>query len=225
MMGTGYEYDEDMADDDDDYTFDDTCDDYDEVETTEVNAADDGEEEVQRYVVLTEDAVRARQEAETAKVAEILSIPRGFAAVLLRHFKWSAGRVQEEWFSDDARVRAATGLPADDGGVPVVPTAVSRAELSCAICFVQYPAGQTRSAGCAHYYCGECWRSYIRAAVHDGARCLALRCRDPSCHAAVVQELVDVTADATDRERYARFALQSFVEEGSGPGAGGGRIK
>ncbi|CAD6255832.1 unnamed protein product [Miscanthus lutarioriparius] len=224
-MRTGHEYDEDMAGDDDgygeddDYTFDDDSCDYDEVETTEVNAADDGEEAEQRYVVLNEDAVRARQEGETAKVAEILSIPRGFAAVLLRHFKWSAGRIQEEWFSDDARVRAAIGMPADDGGVPV-PTAVSRAEMSCAICFVNYPAGETRSAGCAHYYCGECWRAYIRAAVDDGARCLALRCPDPSCPAAVVQELVDIAADKADRERYARFALRSFVEEGGGGGAG-----
>ncbi|XP_021317848.1 probable E3 ubiquitin-protein ligase ARI8 [Sorghum bicolor] len=228
-MGTaGYEYDDDDDDgygEDDDYTFDDTCDYDDDVQTTEVNAADGAdEEEEQRYVVLTEDAVRARQEAETAKVAEILSIPRGFAAVLLRHFKWSAGRGQEEWFSDDARVRAAIGLPAD--GVPV-PTVVSRAELSCAICFVDHPAGKTRSAGCAHFYCGECWRAYIRAAVDDGARCLALRCPDPSCHAAVVQELVDVAADAKDRERYARFTLRSFVEEGSSGGGagGGGRIK
>ncbi|XP_066334446.1 probable E3 ubiquitin-protein ligase ARI8 [Miscanthus floridulus] len=197
----GYEYDEDMADGEDDYAFEDTCD-YDEVETTEVNA-DDGEEKEQRYVVLT-------------KVAEILSIPPGFAAVLLRHFKWSTARVQEEWFSDDGRVRAATGLPAE-GGLPV-PTAVSRAELPCAICFVEHPAGEMRSAGCAHYYCGECWRAYIRAAVDDGAQC-----PDPSCPAAVVQELVDVAADAKDRERYARFTLRSFVDEGSG--AGGGRIK
>ncbi|KAJ1276723.1 hypothetical protein BS78_05G236400 [Paspalum vaginatum] len=181
-----------------------------------------------RYIVLTEDAVRARQEAETAKVAEILSIPAGFAAALLRHFKWSAARVQDAWFSDEPRVRAAVGLPppADDGAAPAPATATSPAGLVCAICFAWHPAGETRSAACrAHFYCAECWRSYIGAAVGEGARCLSLRCLDPSCSAAVARELVDAAAGGADRERYARFALRSYVEDSGGrikwcPGAG-----
>ena len=173
-----------------------------------------------RYIVLSQDDIRARQEADTAEVAEVLSVPRGFAAVLLRHYKWRAMRVQDEWFSDDRRIRDAVGMPADDGGV-IVPTAHSRERLVCAICFGTFPAGRTRSAACsAHFYCDECWRGYIRAAVEDGPRCLSLRCPDPSCSAAVVRELVDEVADdAEEKARYARFALWSFVDES------GGRVK
>ncbi|CAO2150099.1 unnamed protein product [Urochloa humidicola] len=171
------------------------------------------EEEEQRYIVLTEDVIRARQEADTAKVAEVLSIPTGFAAVLLRHFKWRIGRVQEEWFSDDRRVRDAVGLLADGG---LVPTTRSPRPKFCAICFDEYPAGRMRSAGCSHYYCDDCWREYMCAAVGDGARCLSLRCPDPSCSAAVVRELVDEVADGADRARYAQFWLRSYVEESGG---------
>ncbi|CAN6373440.1 unnamed protein product [Urochloa humidicola] len=174
------------------------------------------EEEEQRYVVLTQDDIRARQEADTAKVAEVLSIPTGFAALLLRHFKWRVGLVQEDWFSDDRRVRHAVGLLADGG---LVPTARSPWPQMCTICFDEYPAGRMRSAGCSHYYCDDCWRGYIRAAVDDGPRCLSLRCPDPACLAAVVRELVDDVAAGGDRERYARFAFRSYVEEN------GGRIK
>ena len=43
-----------------------------------------------------------------------------------------------------------------------------------------------------------------------------MRCPDPACPAAVVQDLVDAAADAADKDRYARFALLSYVEEGGG---------
>ncbi|XP_066338793.1 probable E3 ubiquitin-protein ligase ARI7 [Miscanthus floridulus] len=174
--------------------------------------------EEQRYVVLTEEDIRSRQEADTAKVAEVLSIPPGFAAVLLRHFKWRVGRVQEEWFTDDRRVRGAVGLPPE-----LVPSARGAGpRVVCGICFDEYPAGRTASAGCEHYYCDGCWRGYVRAAVGDGPRCLSLRCPDPSCSAPVVRELVDEVLSAAggsaddDGVRYARFWLRSYVEESGG---------
>ncbi|KAL6654293.1 hypothetical protein ACP70R_007758 [Stipagrostis hirtigluma subsp. patula] len=205
-----------------DYMYDDSdCEsgpaDYDDGEEGEENKVDASPaDKKQQNVVLTEDDVRARQEADTAKVAEVLSISPGIAAVLLRRFKWLPERVQEEWFSDDRRVRDAAGLSGD--GVPV-PMALSTQRLTCAICFNGYAARRTRSAGCSHFYCDDCWRGYVRAAVDDGARCLSLRCPDPPCPAAVVQELVDEVADDAVKALYARFTLRSYVEES------GGRIK
>ncbi|CAD6255817.1 unnamed protein product [Miscanthus lutarioriparius] len=217
--------DDDAAGEDYMYGYYDFYDDDEEAdEQSEGDAAASARDTEQRYVVLTESDLRARQEADTAKVAEVLSIPAGFAAVLLRHFKWRVGRVQEEWFTDERRVRGAVGLPApEDGGggeMILVPCARSPRALVCGICFDPYPAWRTRSAGCGHYYCDGCWGGYVAAAVADGARCMSLRCPDPSCSAPVVRELVDaVPAGAKDRARYARFWLRSYVEES------GGRIK
>nr|XP_034570064.1 probable E3 ubiquitin-protein ligase ARI10 [Setaria viridis] len=152
------------------------------------------------YAVLTEDAILDRQQKAAADVAEVLSIPSSFAVVLLRHFKWRTSRVKEEWFSDERRVRDAVGMPADSVPVPMALT-----------------PGKTRSAACSsHFYCVSCWHGYIHAAVGDGPRCLSLRCPDPACSAAVVQDLVDAVTLAEDKDRYARFALRSFVEDGGG---------
>ncbi|TVU23618.1 hypothetical protein EJB05_25994, partial [Eragrostis curvula] len=171
-----------------------------------------------RYTVLSEDDIRKRQAADVAKVAEVLSIPPDFAVILLRHFKWAPGRVQEEWFSDERRVRAAVGLPESaDGGVGKTAMAVADRRAVCGICFDGYSAGRKLSAGCAaHFYCRACWRGYLRAAVGDGARCLALRCPEPGCSAAVVAGLVGEVADAADKARYAAFALRSYVEDNGG---------
>ncbi|CAL5033495.1 unnamed protein product [Urochloa decumbens] len=174
-----------------------------------------------RYVVLSERDIRDRQNHVTAEVAEILSVPAGFAAVLLRHYEWQATRLKEEWFSgDDRRIRDAVGLPPADGVVVPVPTAVNRQRLVCAICFGSFRAGRARSAACSsHFYCDDCWRGYIHAAVGDGPTSLSLRCPDPSCSAAVVGELVDEVGADEDKVRYAQFALWSFVDES------GGRLK
>ncbi|KAF7081713.1 hypothetical protein CFC21_085626 [Triticum aestivum] len=209
-----YEYDDDddsgSVYDDDEYMSD--------AEETRVHVAP------VTYVVLTEDDVLKRQADDTAGISEVLSIPPAFAAFLLRRYKWMPSNLQDDWFSDDRRVRDAAGLPAD-GSAPVA-TALSPRPLICAICFDRYPAGATRSASCSsHFYCDGCWRGYVGAAVGDGPRCLSLRCPDPACSAAVVGGLVDAVAGAADRERYVRFALRSYVEESGGrikwcPGAG-----
>ncbi|KAG8050325.1 hypothetical protein GUJ93_ZPchr0009g571 [Zizania palustris] len=163
----------------------------------------------QRYAVLSEGDVRERHEEETAKIMEVLSVPSGFAAVLLRHYKWRTDQLlQDEWFQDERRIRDAVGLPADGA----IPTLVNVRRLTCAICFGRYDAGRMRSAGCSHYYCVKCWRGYICAAVGDGPRCLSLRCPDTSCSMAVLRELVDAVAAEKDKQRYARFAFRSYVE-------------
>ncbi|CAN6373428.1 unnamed protein product [Urochloa humidicola] len=183
----------------------------DDAEETEVGASSAIQSTEKSYVILSEDDLRNRQADDTAEVAEVLSIPAGFAAVLLRHYQWHKTRLKEDWFSGhDSRIRAAAGLPPADGGV----VTVSCRRLVCNICFGTFRAGRTRAVACgAHFYCNECWRGYIHAAVDDGAACLSLRCPDPSCSVAVTSELVDAVAVADDKARYAQFALWSYVDE------------
>jgi ariadne-1 len=211
-------------DDDEDYydTYDgDTDEDYynhsdgygcsnDEVDSDEDRADKSTDDE--DYVLEVEDDVRRRQDAAIAKITERLSVPPGLAAALLRRCLWDPEQLENEWFSDDGQRRVCDAAGVSAGGVP---TALNDRDLVCGICFVRYGPGEMRSAGCgAHFYCHECWCGYVRGAVRDGPRCLSLRCPDPRCSAAVLRELVDAVAGEEDRERYAMFAVRSFVEEG-----------
>uniref|UniRef100_A0A0D9XGP3 RBR-type E3 ubiquitin transferase n=1 Tax=Leersia perrieri TaxID=77586 RepID=A0A0D9XGP3_9ORYZ len=167
---------------------------------------------VDRYRILTEDEVRARQDADTAKVGELFAIPVGVAAVLLHHYKWSLDELQDKLFSSSSAA-AATGVSLDVD--PAV--SVNAHPLVCGICFEEHAAGEMRSTGCnSHFYCLTCWRGYAHFAILDGARCLSLRCPDTSCSAAVVRELLDdVITDADDKSRYDNFLLRSYIEEGT----------
>ncbi|RLN34995.1 uncharacterized protein C2845_PM03G06120 [Panicum miliaceum] len=174
-----------------------------------------GEDKVrgEGYDFETEDDVRRCQDEVTARMSELLSVPRGFAAAFLRHCRWDAEQLQNEWLSDERRIRGAVGLAAP--GRSDVPTALNDRPLDCGICFDRYAPGEMRSAGCPHYYCHECWRGYIGTAVGDGPRCLLLRCPEPRCPAPVVRELVDAVAADEDRARYVVFVVRSYVEEGT----------
>jgi ariadne-1 len=128
----------------DDYCCDD--DDYDVNSTDEDNVyqtdseyggdGDDGDENPKTsekgYDFVTEDHVRRCQDEVTAEISDLLSVPRGFAAAFLRHCRWDAERLKDEWFADEQGVREAVGLAAAGRDGDVVPTALNDRPLTCA---------------------------------------------------------------------------------------------
>ncbi|CAK9141648.1 unnamed protein product [Ilex paraguariensis] len=49
--------------------------------------------------------------------------------------------------------------------------------------------------------------------INDGPGCLVLRCPDPSCGAAVGQDMIDMLASDEDKEKYDRYLLRSYIED------------
>ncbi|KAL1536437.1 putative E3 ubiquitin-protein ligase ari7 [Salvia divinorum] len=56
-------------------------------------------------------------------------------------------------------------------------------------------------------------RAYISTSINDGPGCLMLRCPNPSCGAAVGQDMIDKLASHEDKEKYHRYLLRSYVED------------
>ncbi|KAJ4840373.1 putative E3 ubiquitin-protein ligase ari7 [Turnera subulata] len=197
------DYDDDVDEDDDD----DSGPDYDFM----AEAADDSDVVAARsqlsYTVLKEEDIRQRQEDDITKVSTVLSIPREAACILLRRYNWSVSKVHDEWFADEEAVRKSVGLL--DG--PVV--RFSDAELVCGICFDTLPRDRIASAACGHPFCKQCWSGYISTTINDGPGCLTLKCPDPSCQAAVGQDMVNALTSSEDREKYARYLRRSYIED------------
>lgn len=53
----------------------------------------------------------------------------------------------------------------------------------------------------------------MNSSINDGPGCLMLRCPDPSCIAAVGQDMINTLASKDDVEKYSRYFLRSFVED------------
>ncbi|KAH0434367.1 hypothetical protein IEQ34_026841 [Dendrobium chrysotoxum] len=160
----------------------------------------------QNYTVLDETDIRQLQEDDIRSVSTVLSTSRVNACLLLRHFNWSVSKVHEEWFADEETVRRAVGLLGKQVEMPNV------AELPCGICFEVHPRTAMSSAACGHPFCESCWRGYIGTAVTNGPGCLMLRCPDPSCSAAIGQDMIDIIAIDEDKQKYSHYLLRSYIE-------------
>ncbi|XP_042483104.1 probable E3 ubiquitin-protein ligase ARI7 isoform X1 [Macadamia integrifolia] len=190
-----------MASDDDegDYEFNDTDD------------SDDSSlhRQQQNYTILSEADIRQRQDEDITMISTVLSISRISASILLRHYNWSVSKVHDVWFVDEEKVRKAVGLLEK----PVVQIPKNVKELTCGICFETYPRDRMTAAVCGHPFCGACWAGYVSTSINDGPGCLMLRCPDPSCGAAVGQDMIRLLASNDDKEKYSRYLLRSYIED------------
>ncbi|XP_015572195.1 probable E3 ubiquitin-protein ligase ARI8 [Ricinus communis] len=162
----------------------------------------------QSYTILSDIDIRQRQEDDVMRIATVLSISKVAATILLRYYNWSVSKVHDEWFADEDKVRRAVGLLEK----PVVEFPDGR-EMTCGICFETYPSDRLRAAACGHPFCISCWQGYISTAINDGPGCLMLRCPDPSCSAAVGQDMINELASDEDKEKYFRYFIRSYIED------------
>ncbi|CAN7122619.1 unnamed protein product [Brassica rapa subsp. narinosa] len=164
----------------------------------------------QNYSVLSEEDICKLQEEDISRVSSVLSISTISSAILLRHYNWCVSRVHDEWFADEEKVRHAVGL-LDKPLVHFVSDA--EAELTCGICFETYLSDKLHAAACGHPFCDSCWEGYISTAINDGPGCLMLRCPDPSCNAAIGQDMINALAPEKDRQKYTSYFVRSYVED------------
>ncbi|KAG5530866.1 hypothetical protein RHGRI_025727 [Rhododendron griersonianum] len=162
----------------------------------------------QNYIALKEADIREHQENEITTVSTVLSVSRSDASILLRHYRWSVSNVHDVWFADEDGVRKAVGLLES----PVVQFPNAK-ELTCGICFESSPLDGISSAACGHPFCDECWRAYMSTSINGGSGCLMLRCPEPSCGAAIGQDMIDRLVSEEDKERYAHYLLRSYIED------------
>ncbi|KAI3958366.1 hypothetical protein MKW98_011054 [Papaver atlanticum] len=177
------------------------------------DAEDDPEEDTQQpdgknYTVMN---IRDRQQEDISSVCNVLLVSRVSAIILLVHFNWSVTKAHDEWFADEEKVRKAVGLFEK----PVVAKIVGKKKrkFTRGICFAAHWSKQMFStAGCNHLFCRSCWKGYINTLINDGPGCLTLRCPDPSCNAAVGEDMVNSLVCKVSKEKYSRFLFRSYVE-------------
>ncbi|KAF5204083.1 E3 ubiquitin-protein ligase arih1 [Thalictrum thalictroides] len=190
-------------------------DDYDDYGYEEDEGSDDYDAEDDELVdttwnctVWSEDDIRRRQEEDITEIRNGIPVSRVSATILLYHYKWNVTKVLDDWFANEENVRMTVGLLEK----PVVgyPEAM---KLICAICFDKFRRRNMYTASCGHPFCSSCWKGYISTSINDGPGCLTLRCPDPSCRAAVDQDLVNnMLASDKEKEKYCQYLLRSYVE-------------
>ena len=153
------------------------------------------------YTILSEEDILERQNETITAVSELLYISKADARFLLRHFKWNVGKISDEWFANEEKVRMDVGLLEK----PVVEVEPYEEELKCMICFDSFQRSSMKAASCGQHHCNVCWTGYIHASINAGPGCLSLRCMDTECKAAVGEDMVLSLVTDEDRAKYTRW--------------------
>ncbi|XWS14630.1 hypothetical protein CRYUN_Cryun35bG0025700 [Craigia yunnanensis] len=211
------------SDEDEDYFYNDDKDD----ELLQGNGSDDDDDDDDDNVVAFEedetdnhprlhDNCSVLQEADICQIIEdkitevsaVLSISKVEASILLLHYNWNVNKVHDAWFADEKQARERAGLLLK----PLIELP-DHGDILCGICFEPYPRDGIKSTACGHPYCNDCWSSYIKTAIADGPGSLLLKCPEPSCRAAVGEDMIGLFASEEEKKKYSRYFVMSYIEE------------
>ncbi|KAJ4903383.1 putative E3 ubiquitin-protein ligase ARI10 [Raphanus sativus] len=163
------------------------------------------------YVVLKEEDIHEHQRTHIEQVSTLLSINQVEAIALLLHYQWSVSKVEDEWFTDEDKVRKSVGLLKEP--VVVAFDLNDKVNIECGICFDLYLQKEIATVSCGHPYCKTCWTGYITSKINDGPGCLTVQCPEPSCSAVVGQDMINsLITKEEDKEKFYRYFLRSYVE-------------
>ncbi|KAF2565737.1 hypothetical protein F2Q68_00024711 [Brassica cretica] len=123
------------------------------------------------YVVLKEEDICEHQKADVEQVSTVLLINQVEAIILLLHYQWGSSKVEDEWFTDEDRVRKTVGILKEH----VVDLNNQEVNIECEICFESYLHKEIATVSCGHPFCKNCWTSYITEKINNGPGCLMIK--------------------------------------------------
>ncbi|KAL9301339.1 putative E3 ubiquitin-protein ligase ARI11 [Arabidopsis thaliana] len=149
------------------------------------------------YVIIKEEEILKLQRDDIERVSTILFLSQVEAIVLLLHYHWCVSKLEDEWFTDEERIRKTVGILKE----PVVDVNGTEVDIQCGICFESYTRKEIARVSCGHPYCKTCWTGYITTKIEDGPGCLRVKCPEPSCYAVVGQDMIDEVTEKKDKDK------------------------
>lgn len=159
-----------------------------------------------RFAVLSESHIKCLQDDEIKETRLILNISRPVACLLLTYYKWNLSYVCESWLHNHEKVLKTIGV-SDEPGILELEFPYSE----CNICFETFSNDEIKSSWCGHPFCIDCWNQYIDTNINN-RNCFKLKCPQPSCDAAVDEDMIQQLASESRKIQYDYFLLRSYVE-------------
>ena len=168
----------------------------------------------EEYQCLDAEQVLERQREALRGVMQVLQVTEDDATRLLRAFKWNVNRVNDEWFGDEEGIREKVGLESSSSAPDEASGMVDDgAEVTCSVCYDEFPASKHTHVGCGHNFCATCWSGYLENAVSDGPSVLDLRCPQEGCKRRVPEPMAKRYLKGESAERLDVFKWRSWVDD------------
>ncbi|CAM9336419.1 unnamed protein product [Chrysoparadoxa australica] len=144
-----------------------------------------------------------------SEIAGVMDIPVEAATALLRYFSWNSEKLYDQFYADPESVTTKVGITnAGTGGT----TLDTVARTTCRICCDDVPGSDSFALPCAHYFCRECWETYLLTKVQEGPTCIYTACPEHKCPQIVSESIFKEFLPTDAFKRYEQFSLYSFVD-------------
>lgn len=165
------------------------------------------------YIIMNRAELIERQIKCVRDAAELFELAQEESFMLLREYSWDLGRLQEDWFADEARVRDRCGVNRSEPAGPSSSSSASAtpAPSSCPICMTtcDHPV----SLSCGHGFCRDCWTGYLHSQVDAGKACVQARCPAHKCRHAVPPDFFRQFCDQDRQQKFEEWYIRTYVDE------------
>ena len=168
-----------------------------------LSISNDFEEEVAIKPFEVRESARIDQDMKKVinNAVDLTCLPKGDCILLLRSFKWNVSKMNDVYYDDSERYlqRAGTQFREDD----------PPEEVECEICCetTTKPIG----LACGHYFCKDCWKSYLEERFNKHNIILDCPCMQSGCKCIITHDLVEKVSK-TLADRYWYFTKKDYVE-------------
>jgi ariadne-1 len=162
------------------------------------------------FISLNAEDLVNQQQDQVIHVHEVLGVPLGISGSLLRAYQWNKEQLFSDFFEDKQRVCKKAKVSLEDY---FYHTGDKNKQMTCGICYDDYPGDQMLSLSCKHFLCRTCWRDYLEVAIKDGPSCLHTKCPYPKCSIVVDETLVKELVDPKIYKIYSKYIARSFVDD------------
>ncbi|KAG8377711.1 hypothetical protein BUALT_Bualt08G0061200 [Buddleja alternifolia] len=164
--------------------------------------------------VIRKESLLAAQKDDMQRVMDLLSIKEHHARTLLIHHRWDVDKVISVFVERGVeRLYLEAGVSVLDN--TDLSSSDSLSQITCGVCFEEFPANEMTKMDCGHCFCNECWTEHFIVKINEGKSrqitCMAHKCHS-ICDEGQIRDLVSAK-DPVLAAKFERFLLESYIED------------
>lgn len=190
---------------------------------------------IDAYVIQTAAEVRPLLDALVDEVRMLLQVTPDEAQILLQYCQWDKEKLMNKYFEDMDKIRREAGIDLftpeilESLAITCGSTSSTNANgeetqdgaaaqeseelLTCLICYdPEVPKSKAIGLGCQHFYCKDCYSSYLESIKADGPTCVRSRCVASKCTQYIPPSFFHKLLEPRDAARYDEYMLRNFVD-------------
>ncbi|XP_027553701.1 E3 ubiquitin-protein ligase ARIH1 isoform X6 [Neopelma chrysocephalum] len=174
------------------------------------------QEEDYRYEVLTAEQILQHMVECIREVNEVIQNPATITRILLSHFNWDKEKLMERYFDGNLEKLFAECHvinPSKKSRTRQMNTRSSAQDMSCQICYLNYPNSYFTGLECGHKFCMQCWSEYLTTKIMEEGMGQTISCPAHGCDILVDDNTVmRLITDSKVKLKYQHLITNSFVE-------------